>query len=131
MADNQRIDYGQAQIQTFANAVAAGQVHFDPKAAQDAANLYEQAIAELLSIKKALGEIPGYRGFGGFRTGAELQQGFSRKATDGVAVVDQLIEGAMHLQETYLRAGNLIEQADQVNRSRIASASNRTGGGQA
>lgn len=55
----------------------------------------------------------------GFGPAIELQRGFSNKASDGVHQVEMLIDGALQLKEAYLRAGGLIEAADDVNRARL------------
>ncbi|PPJ28820.1 hypothetical protein C5E45_17790 [Nocardia nova] len=121
MADE--IDYGQAEIQAFNNLAAAGGVRYDEAAAKKAVQLYQNAIDRLTAIQRKLGTVQNAGGFGGFQTGRELQQGFSRKASDGIFVVQQLIDGAMQLQEAYLRAGNLISEADSLNQKRIAMTS--------
>lgn len=113
------IDFGQAEIQAFNNAIAAGEVHYDESAAKQAAQLYQTAIERLIEMRSKLYTLTDRTGFGGFPTGHELQQGFSNKARDGVDVITQLIDGAMRLQESYLRAGGLIEEADQTNGVRL------------
>ncbi len=117
------IDYGQAEIQAFNNVAAAGGVRYDEGAVRKAVQLYQDAIDKLDAIQSKLGTVENAGGFGGFQTGRELQQGFSRKASDGIFVVQQLIDGAMQLQEAYLRAGNLISEADSLNQKRIAMTS--------
>ncbi|WP_280435980.1 hypothetical protein [Nocardia carnea] len=109
------IDYGQAQIAAFGNAAAAGEVRYDPDVARQAAAEYQKLIVGLIEIRNRLQTVADPQGFGGFQSSTELQHGFARKTVDGLAVLNQLIEGAMKLQEAYFRSGNLITEADQSN----------------
>ncbi|BCK58991.1 hypothetical protein [Nocardia wallacei] len=127
--NNPGIDFGQAEIEAFNNAAATGSVHYDENAVRQAAQLYQNAIDTLVETRTKLSSIQDNSGFGGFRTGQELQQGFSNKARNGVAVINQLIDGAMRLQEAYLRAGGLIDEADRVNSDRLKIASKSAGMG--
>ncbi|WP_280362901.1 hypothetical protein [Nocardia wallacei] len=126
---NPGIDFGQAEIQAFNNAAATGAVHFEESAVRQAVQLYQNAIDDLVKIRTKLSTMQDSSGFGGFRTGQELQQGFASKARGGAEVVNQLIDGAMRLQEAYLRAGGLIDEADRVNSDRLKIMSNSPGTG--
>ncbi|WP_063126752.1 hypothetical protein [Nocardia fusca] len=112
------IDYGQAQIAAFINGAAAGEIRYDPDVARQAASEYQKMIIGLIEIRDRLLEAINPNGFGGFKSAQDLQKGFGRKASDGVDVLNQLVEGAMRLQEAYFRAGNMIAEADQCNASR-------------
>ncbi|CAM4377691.1 hypothetical protein NONI108955_23460 [Nocardia ninae] len=112
MAD---VDYGQAEIAAFNAAAEAGTIEFDPAAVTEAVGLYDRMIAGLYQIRDRMRDAVFQTGFGGFESGLELQRGFCNKAADGINAINQLIEGAMRLQEAYLRAGNLISEADQRN----------------
>jgi hypothetical protein len=113
------IDFGQAEIQAFNSAVSAGIIHYEEDVARQAVQQYDRMIDGLKKIRKKLHDASDAQGFGGFQTGKELQAGFSKKAQDGMAAVTQLIDGAMRLQEAYLRAGGLIEEADHLNADRL------------
>ncbi|MFJ1459450.1 hypothetical protein [Nocardia sp. N2S4-5] len=121
------IDFGQAEIEAFNNAAAAGAIHYDETSVRQAVQIYDKMIHGLQAVRKKLLQLTEAHGFGGFPTGQELQQGFSGKAISGVEVIDQLIDGAMRLQEAYLRAGGLISEADHVNGERIKTVA--TAGG--
>ncbi|MEV4237996.1 hypothetical protein AB0J47_22780 [Nocardia sp. NPDC049737] len=123
------IDYGQAQIKAFNDAAAAGEIAFDPQAVHEAVQLYDQMIIGLQKISDKLRTVKDAKGFGGFPSGHQLQDGFSNKAADGIKVINQLIDGAMRLQEAYLRAGRLISEADQVNANRVKIAGDLSGMG--
>jgi hypothetical protein len=109
------IDYGQAQITAFSHAAAAGEIKYEPDVARQAAAEYQKMIIGLREIRNRLQTVADPQGFGGFQSSTELQRGFAQKTVDGLAVLNQLIEGAMTLQEAYLRSGNLITEADQTN----------------
>ncbi|MGW4769899.1 hypothetical protein ACWEO2_17865 [Nocardia sp. NPDC004278] len=114
-----QIDYGRAEIKAFDDAARAGVIEFDPQSVHEAVQLYSQMIIALQKVRDKLRTVKDARGFGGFPSGQELQAGFSNKAAEGVEVLSQLIDGAMRLQEAYLRAGRLLSEADQVNADRI------------
>lgn len=99
------VDYGQAEISAFNAAAGARAVQFDPAAVAEAVALYDRMIAGLYQIRDRMRDAVNGGGFGGFESGLQLQRGFSTKAADGADAVSQLIEGAMRLQEAYLRAG--------------------------
>ncbi|MCC3333407.1 hypothetical protein [Nocardia abscessus] len=109
------IDYGQAEIAAFNQAAGAGIIQFDPVAVREAIGLYDQMISGLYVIRQRLSDAVRAVGFGGFDSARELQQGFSNKAAQGIEAVDKLIEGAMRLQEAYMRTGNMVEEADVRN----------------
>ncbi|MGV9611361.1 hypothetical protein [Nocardia xishanensis] len=118
------IDFGQAAISAFNEAARSGTIHFDEQAVRDAVRLYNQMITGLVKIRDKLIRAQDATGFGGFPSGQDLQRGFSNKASEGITVVNQLIDGAMRLQEAYLRAGRLISEADQLNADRITRLAN-------
>ncbi|QIS18752.1 hypothetical protein [Nocardia terpenica] len=112
-------NYGQSEIKAFNDAASGGVVHFEESAVRQAVGLYDKMINGLKGIRLNLTTLEDGSGFGGFDSGRQLQSGFSRKAADGIAVIDQLIDGAMQLQEAYLRAGGLFQEADKLNGDRI------------
>ncbi|WP_433524044.1 hypothetical protein ACQPZ2_02055 [Nocardia pseudovaccinii] len=125
------LDFGQAEISAFNEAARSGTLHFDEQSVREAVQLYGQMIIGLRKIREKLRAATDSKGFGGFPSGKELQDGFSNKAAEGMQVINQLIDGAMRLQEAYLRAGRLITEADQVNadRTKILEDASGMGGG--
>ncbi|MBF6290140.1 hypothetical protein GV791_16990 [Nocardia cyriacigeorgica] len=109
------IDYGQTQIAAFNAAAAAGTIRYEEGVARDAAAQYDNMITGLFAIRDKLNQATDHTSFGGLESARQLQQGFATKAADGIAAIDKLIEGAMRLKEAYLRAGNLIADADAQN----------------
>ncbi|MCP2290836.1 hypothetical protein APR08_003764 [Nocardia amikacinitolerans] len=120
-------DYGRAEIDAFNSAARAGSIHYEESAVREAVALYDKMIAGLLEITQRMEKAVNATGFGGFESSKQLQQGFSTKAADGISVVQQLIEGAMRLQEAYLRAGGMIGEADQRNADMMRYASETSG----
>lgn len=125
----QPFDYGRAELKAFREAVDAGTVQFDESAALAAKHQYDLMINGLMKIAENLQHLDHATGFGGFDSGHELAAGFSQKAVDGVAVINELIDAAMQLQEAYLRSAGKFADAEQVNTSRIQFAAQETGGG--
>lgn len=121
------VDYGQAEIAAFNTAAGAGAIRFDPAAVAQAVGLYEQMISGLFTIRDRLQGAAQASGFGGFESGQQLQRGFSNKAAEGINVINQLIEGAMKLQEAYLRAAGQISDADQRNADTLRFAAQNAG----
>lgn len=117
------VDCGQAQIAAFNAAAGAGTLRYEEGVAGDAAAQYDTMIVGLYEIRGKLDSAANVASFGGFASAKELQSGFANKATERVAVIEQLIEGAMRLKEAYLRAGNLIQDADAQNAVTLRFAS--------
>lgn len=113
------IDYGQSLIAAFNSAAGSGQFHFDPAAVDQVVDKYDEFIDGAEKIKDHLKDAESRTGFGDIPSAKELQTGFQGKATEGLAVIDQLIDGAMRIQEAYLRAADRIADADSINQKRI------------
>ncbi|TLF55547.1 hypothetical protein [Nocardia cyriacigeorgica] len=126
------IDYGQTQIAAFNAAAATGTIRYEEGVARDAAAQYDNMIDGLFAVRDKMRQATNHTSFGGLESAKQLQQGFAAKAADGIDVIDKLIEGAMRLKEAYLRAGNLILDADAQNAAttRFVADVNSTGGAQ-
>ncbi|MGW5313339.1 hypothetical protein ACWEQ0_26050 [Nocardia thailandica] len=116
------IDYGLRHIEAFGRAARAGDFHFDPAAVDEVVRSYNTMIEELDEVAARLRDAEAAAGFGTVPSAEELRRGFSRKASDGLEVVAQLVDGAMRLQEAYLRAAQRFADADRVGARRIARA---------
>lgn len=116
------IDYGQRHIEMFGRAAKAGSFHFDPAAVDEVVRSYATMILELEAVADRLRAAEAVDGFGAIDSARELRHGFARKASDGIQVVEQLVDGAMRLQEAYLRAADRIADADDVGAQRLARA---------
>lgn len=118
------VDCGQAQIAAFNAAAGAGSLRYEEGVARDAAARYDTMIAGLYEIRSKLDSAANVASFGGLASAKELQSGFVNKATEGIAVIEQLIEAAMRLKEAYLRAGNLIQDGDSQNAATLRFIAN-------
>lgn len=70
------IDFGQAEIQAFNNAIAAGEVHYDESAAKQAAQLYQTAIERLIEMRSKLYTLTDRTGFGVFQPAMSCSKDF-------------------------------------------------------
>ncbi|MFD4439313.1 hypothetical protein ACFWPK_05990 [Nocardia sp. NPDC058519] len=114
-----------------AAARSAGTLNFDPHVVDELVALYDRMIAGLREVRKKLIFASQSSGFGDIPTAKKLEEGFSNKAIEGMSVIDQLIDGAMRLQEAFLCAGGRLEDADGVNSARIKAAEANLQGGKA
>ncbi|MFD3707507.1 hypothetical protein ACFWUP_30595 [Nocardia sp. NPDC058658] len=114
--------FGQVDVAAFNEGARAGTIRYERGAAEQAARMYDEMVAKLAPIKKGLEQVASQDGFGGFDSGRALQKGFSSKAIGGADVIEQAIATALGLKAAYLRAGGLIEEADEANRVMIARA---------
>ncbi|MQY18193.1 hypothetical protein [Nocardia macrotermitis] len=121
-----QIDFGNAEIKALNEAVANGSFSITAEAAHEAKHQYDVMLTEIARVRQQVNRATHVTGFGGFQSAQELQAGFANKATDGVAVVDQLSDAVRQVQIAYLRAGKQFEEADQVNADRLRRLANTT-----
>ncbi|MBY8858555.1 hypothetical protein K7711_18900 [Nocardia sp. CA2R105] len=114
-----RIDFGNAEIKVFNEAVAAGSFSISADAAQQAKRQYDLMLSELARVRQTFKSATHFSGFGGFRSAQELQDGFVGKAIVGMAVIDQLTDVVRQIQVAYLRAGKQFAEADQIDAARL------------
>ncbi|MGW5922322.1 hypothetical protein ACWFPY_25320 [Nocardia fluminea] len=122
-----KLDYGQAEIGAFLEGARNGQFNFDPNAVTQMVGVYDSLLAVLTTVRERVKEVTDAKGFGGFQSAQELQTGFGGKATEGVAVIDQLIVGVLDLQEAYLRSAQKIAEIDELSQKRIRLAAEGIG----
>lgn len=116
-------DYGQNEITAFRNAIdSPGHLTFDPDAVREVVRLYDLLIAQLTTERDRIKNAEHTEGFGVLQSGRELADGFAQKATDAYTTCGEFIEGALRLQEAYLLAAGLYEDADQKNAAAITIA---------
>ncbi|WP_188827620.1 hypothetical protein [Nocardia camponoti] len=113
-------DYGKQSVAAFNEAARAGTLRYEQGAAEQAGRMYHDMADGLLELRAKMQQLPQSDGYGGFESGRQLQQGFGWKAAEAIRILDQLIEGALRLKEAYLRAGGMVEAADEANRAAIA-----------
>ncbi|ATL66781.1 hypothetical protein [Nocardia terpenica] len=127
MAQKVTVDYGQADIAAFKQGALSGHIKFDPQAVDDVVRVYDVLIDGLKEERKRIRDITNVAGFGGFPSTQQLASGFTAKAAQLADVLDQFIEGAMHLQEAYLIAGGKIKEAEAKNAQAIRFAGQQIG----
>ncbi|MGW6123013.1 hypothetical protein ACWFRF_28510 [Nocardia sp. NPDC055165] len=113
------LDYGQAEISAFLEGARNGQFSFERDTVLEMVGQYDLLLNTLTTVRKQVGDAANFKGFGGLQSALELQDGFSKKATDGATVLDQIIGGIYDIQEGYLRAANLVPEIDALNQKRI------------
>ncbi|MFI5502343.1 hypothetical protein ACIA5E_25045 [Nocardia asteroides] len=118
----EEINYGQADITAFTQRASAGEFSFEPDAARTAVNQISDYVEGLRQSLTQMSRGEEVSGFGTLPSGIELQQGFRNKAHSARDAITQLIQGAMQIQEGFLRAAGLIEDADDLSARRIRLA---------
>lgn len=111
-------DYGQAAIAAFNQAAAGAQgveLKFNEDSTREVVRVLSLLIGSLTTASSHLEAAADAQGFGGFTSGQEMRAGFADKAVAGKQLVEQLIIGVMNLQEGFLRAAQLLPEADQLN----------------
>ncbi|WP_155980939.1 hypothetical protein [Nocardia sp. CNY236] len=107
-----QVDYGQAQIQAFNDAAASGNLEFDEGVVREVVRQLDTVIDGLQAEIRTVDAECRLDGMGGFRSSRQLGQGFTWKAEQYQEVLQQHVAGAMRLQEAFLRAAGLFEEAD-------------------
>ncbi|APE34014.1 hypothetical protein BOX37_08555 [Nocardia mangyaensis] len=116
----EKVNYGEADITAFTQRASAGEFSFEPDAVRAAVKEIDSYIHELIVSRGKIASGESASGFGTLPSGMELQLGFQNKARSAGSAINQLIEGAMQIQEGFLRSAGLIEDADSVSARRIA-----------
>lgn len=125
-------DYGQSAIAAFNQAAGAqgAELRFDEDSAREIVRVLDLLVNSLTTATKHLQSATNMQGFGGFTSGQEMRDGFVDKAKAGQQMLGQLVVGVLNLQEGFLRAAQLLPEADQVNAAalqRIAATVNGSG----
>lgn len=117
------MDIGQGQAAELWEQAGAGTFRMEPGAAQQCADVFVQFSESLDEELKAAEETVHIEGFGGFASAIELQDGFAKKGGKLVEALIDLKEAALRMAAAYLRAGQLFEEADAMNREALRMAS--------
>lgn len=116
------MDVGQGQAVDLWQQAGAGTFRMEPEAARQCAEVF-QRFAESLDEQVKDAEFTQHaEGFGGFRSAIDLQDGFANK---GKGLSEALLgaqEVSLRMAAAYLRAGQLFEEADDMNRRAIVLA---------
>ncbi|WP_280398667.1 hypothetical protein [Nocardia carnea] len=116
------MDIGQGQAAALWEQAGAGTFRMEAGAAQRCADVFvrfaESIDDELAMTQRSLRA----EGFGGFGSAIELQDGFAKKGTKLHEALLGLQEAALKMAAAYLRAGQLFEEADDMNRRALVLA---------
>ncbi|MBF6209991.1 hypothetical protein IU433_03450 [Nocardia puris] len=113
--------------QTTANALyqqaVGGTFRMEADAARKCAEVYTRFVETTIDTQlRAAGDLQRLEGFGGFESAQQLQSGFAAKALKMTEALIAMKEAALRMAAAYLRAGQLIEEADAMNARAINTA---------
>lgn len=120
------MDIGQGQAAALWEQAGAGTFRMEAGAAQRCADVFVRFSESLDDELAAADEACRAEGFGGFDSAIELQDRFAEKGGKLKEALVGLKEAALRMAAAYLRAGQLFEEADNMNRQAIALAGEGT-----
>ncbi|GAA5042904.1 hypothetical protein [Nocardia callitridis] len=117
------MEVGQSAANALYQQAAGGTFRMDADAARRCAEVYTRFLDTTLDpeIARAV-RLKELAGFGGFGSAQELQSGFVKKANELMDVLTGMREAAMKMAAAYLRAGQLVEEADTLYANSISTA---------
>lgn len=113
------MDIGQGQAAALWEQAGAGTFRMDSGAAKQCADVFVQFAESLQDELDTAQQNLRAEGFGGFGSSVQLQEGFTNKGTKLNEVLVGLQEAALRMAAAYLRAGQLFEEADDMNRQAL------------
>lgn len=117
------MDVGMSTANGLWQQAVSGTFRLEAGAAQRCARVYTRFVEETLEpqIREARISVR-IEGFGGFDSARQLQDGFGTKSENMVAALNGMRDAALKMAAAYLRAGNLIADADADNKRAIKAA---------
>lgn len=116
------MDIGQGQAAALWEQAGAGTFRMEAGAAQLCADVFVRFADSLSDEFARAGETRQVAGFGGFDSASQLQTGFADKGAKLIEALIGLQEAALRMAAAYLRAGQLFDEADDMNRQALAIA---------
>lgn len=116
------MDIGQGQAAALWEQAGAGTFRMEAGAAQRCADVFVQFAESLGDELRTARESLQADGFGGFESAIQLQKGFTYKGGKLSEALVGLQEAALRMAAAYLRAGQLFEEADDMNRKAMLLA---------
>ncbi|MBF6351085.1 hypothetical protein IU448_18990 [Nocardia flavorosea] len=116
------MDIGQGQAAALWEQAGAGTFRMDSGAAKRCADVFVQFAESLQDELKTAQQSFQAEGFGGFESATQLQTGFTDKGSKLKEALVGLQEAALRMAAAYLRAGQLFEEADDMNRQALVVA---------
>lgn len=117
------MDVGQAAANALYQQAVGGTFRMEPDAARRCAEVYTRLVETTLDpqIQRSDG-LKQHEGFGGFDSAQQLAGGFSGKAAKMTDALEGMKEAALKMAAAYLRAGQLVEEADTMFANAIGTA---------
>lgn len=117
------MDVGQSTANALYQQAVAGTFRMEADAARRCAEVYTRLIdTTLVPQIKHSRDLQRLEGFGGFDSAQQLQSGFSSKAVQMIDALNGIQEAALRMAAAYLRAGQLVEEADAMYAQSISTA---------
>lgn len=117
------MDVGQSTANALYQQAVAGTFRMEADAARRCAEVYTRFVESTLDPQiKRSSNLHSMEGFGGFESAQQLQDGFSSKAVTMTEALNGMKEAALKMAASYLRAGQLVEEADAMNARSISTA---------
>ncbi|MEV6428787.1 hypothetical protein [Nocardia sp. NPDC051463] len=119
------MEVGQSAANALYQQAVGGTFRMDADAARRCAEVYTRLIETTLDPQIVVSRsLHRHDGFGGFDSAQQLEAGFSGKAVKTTEALNGMKEAALKMSAAYLRAGQLVEEADAMNaRAMNAAAS--------
>ncbi|WP_406236577.1 hypothetical protein [Nocardia sp. NBC_01009] len=117
------MEVGQSAANALYQDAVGGTFRMEADAARRCADVYTRLLDTTLDpqIKRSL-DLHRLNGFGGFDSAQQLQSGFSDKAGKMTEALKGMREAALKMAAAYLRAGQLVEEADAMYAKSINTA---------
>ncbi|WP_433713652.1 hypothetical protein ACQP2U_05290 [Nocardia sp. CA-084685] len=116
------MEVGQSAANALYQQATGGTFRMEADAARRCAEVYTRLVETTLEPQiKASRDLHRMEGFGGFESAQELQNGFSGKAKKMTEALEGMREAAFKMAAAYLRAGQLVEEADTMYAQSIAT----------
>lgn len=116
------MDVGQSTAIGLYQQAAAGTFKMEEGAARKCAEIFQRFGDSITTHIDEANALQVLGGFGGFQSAIELQSGFERKGSALIDALTGLQEAALRMAAAYLRAGDLLEEAELMNSRAIAAA---------
>lgn len=116
------MDVGQSTANTLYQQAVDGTFKMEAGAAHKCAAVFERFAQSLDDQVQNSYLLHSLGGFGGFESASQLQRGFEGKAQNLTIALIGMQEAALKMAAAYLRAGNDLEGADDMNRRAIKTA---------
>ena len=107
------MEVGQSAANALYQQATGGTFRMEADAARRCAEVYTRFVETTLDPQiRESRRLKRHEGFGGFESAKELQDGFSGKAVQMTEALNGMKEAALKMAAAYLRAGQLVEEAD-------------------